>query len=323
MSKRPLAAFLAGLAVFVAGALPASAADPQKKPEDFRDVKWGVSAASVPGLTQAERDGDIVHYEKKGEKKDLGGMTVRHVTYSFYKDKFYHAEIDYEGAGSAAAMQHSLEAKYGPPDAVREKKDASGRPSEVAAWSWPGHAFIGNRQAKDGSSGRVFYFYAPLTEASAKEQGLAPASGQDKAKAAAPAAGAGASYKVKRGDSLSRIAKRYGVTEEALSAANPGLTDKNLKADATIALPQGANQTPDTAWGKSAAAPSGSYSEYTVKEGDILSRVANSHGARTRDVIAANPGIDPDNLKPGSVLKIPGQAKQEPEPASGAPAAAQ
>ena len=201
---------------------------------------------------------------------------------------------------------------------MRYKNDASGRPSEVAAWSWPGHTFIGNRQAKDGSSGRGFYLYAPLTAASAKEQGLAPASGQDKAKAAAPAAGAGASYKVKRGDSLSRIAKRYGVTEEALSAANPGLTDKNLKADATIALPQGANQTPDTAWGKSAAAPSGSYSEYTVKEGDILSRVANNHGARTRDVIAANPGIDPDNLKPGSVLKIPGQAKQEQEPASGA-----
>ena len=313
MSKRPLAAFIAGLALFVAAAIPASAADPQKKPEDFRDVKWGASAASVPGLTQAERDGDIVHYEKKGEKKDLGGMTVRHVTYSFFKDKFYHAEIDYEGAGSAAAMQHSLEAKYGPPDTVREKKDASGRPSEVAAWSWPGYAFIGNRQDKDGSHGRVFYFYAPLTEASAKEQGLAPAPGQDKA--ASPAAGTGATYKVKRGDSLARIAKRYGVTEEALSAANPGLTDKNLKADATIALPQGANQTQDTARGKPADVPAGPYDEYTVKDGDILSRVANSHGARTRDVIAANPGIDPDNLKPGTVLRIPAQAKPQQEQA--------
>ncbi|HCR13819.1 MAG TPA: LysM peptidoglycan-binding domain-containing protein [Solidesulfovibrio sp.] len=313
MIMRHLAAVLTGLAFLTAAAVPASAADPQKKPEDFRDVKWGASAASVPGLTQAERDGDIVHYEKKGEKKDLGGMTVRHVTYSFFKDKFYHAEIDYEGAGSAAAMQRSLEAKYGPPDTVREKKDASGRPSEVAAWSWPGYAFIGNRQDKDGSRGRVFYFYAPLTEASAKEQGLAPAPGQDKA--ASPAAGTGATYKVKRGDSLARIAKRYGVTEEALSAANPGLTDKNLKADATIALPQGANQTQDTARAKPADVPAGPYDEYTVKDGDILSRVANSHGARTRDVIAANPGIDPDNLKPGTVLRIPTQAKPQQEQA--------
>ncbi|WP_300158842.1 LysM peptidoglycan-binding domain-containing protein [Solidesulfovibrio sp.] len=323
MSTRHLAGLCAGFALLAATAATAFAADPQKTPQDFRDVKWGAPPSSVPGLTQVERDGDIVHYEKPDEKKALGGMTVRRVTYSFYKNQFYHAEIDYEGADSAQAMQKSLEAKYGPPDAVRDKTEPSGRPSAVAAWSWPGHAFIGNRYEKDGARGRVFYFYAPLTEASAKAQGIAPAPAQPKAQAADAG---GATYKVKKGDSLARIAKAFGATEAALAAANPGLTDKNLKAGATINLPEGAGKSPDAAWGKPAAAPSGPVVEYTVKEGDVLSKVANSHGARTRDVIAANPGVDPDNLKPGTVLRIPAKAqpsRDAPDAGTGGPASGQ
>lgn len=309
MSMRSLGVLYACLACLLLAAGPAAAADPTKKPDDFRDVKWGAAPSSLPGLKQVERDGDIVHYARPGEKKDIGGVTLDHVTYSFYKDQFYHAEIDYTGNGAAEALQHSLEAKYGPPDAVRDKTDASGKAYVVATWNWPGYAFIGNRHDKDGGHGRVFYFYAPLTDASAKEQGIAPAP----AASAKAAAAAGTTYRVKKGDSLERIAKSLDTTAEALVAANPGLTDKNLKAGATIAVPSEAAKAAQATWGRPAAPPAGPMTEYTVKEGDILSKVANSHGARTRDVIAANPGLNPDNLRPGTVLKIPVKTDDAPE----------
>ena len=270
----------------------AKAADPQKQPADFRGVAWGAPAASLPDLKVVDREGDIIHYERPGEKKELGGIELRNVTYSFYKDKFYHAEIGYEGQGAFEALQNGLVAKYGPPDNVRQKTDAAGKAYEIATWNWPGALFIGHRHDKAAPTGRIFYFYAPLTEASAKSQGLAPAT----------AAGKGGTYLVKRGDSLERIAKIHGVSEADLAAANPGLTDKNLKAGATINLP---GQAAKPAAKATALPPPGQYIEYTIKEGEILSKVANAHGARIRDVIAANPDINPDNVRPGTVLRIP------------------
>lgn len=316
MSTRFLGALCACLLGLSLAAGPAAAADPQKKPTDFRDLKWGAAPAALPGLTAVDRDGDIVHYARPGEKKDVGGVTLGHVTYSFYKDKFYHAEIDYEGKEAAAAMQRSLEAKYGPPDATREKTDPAGKPYVVSTWDWPGFAFIGNRHDKDGRHGRVFYFYAPLTDASAKAQGLAPAP------AAAKQAAGGPTYRVKRGDSLERIAKTRGTTEEALIAANPGLSDKTLKAGATINLPAGtppappaaaadeaSEERPKKAPEKAPSAASGKFIRYTIKDGDILSKVASSHGVRTKDILEANPGIHPENLKLGTEIKIPAKAE--------------
>jgi LysM repeat protein len=319
MTMRSLAALLACLFLTVCSAAAAHAADPEKKPTDFRDLAWGAPPSALPGHKEVERDGDIVHYERSDEKKDVGGVSLRRVTYSFYKNKFYHAEIDYAGKDAADALQQSLEAKYGPPDAIRERTDPDGRKFTVAVWDWPGYAFIGNRQAKDGGSGRVFYFYAPLTDASAKAQGIGLPQAQ-KALSAGGGAAAGtgaAGYKVKKGDSLPRIAKRLGVSEEALTAANPGLSDKTLRAGDTIAVP-GENAAPrekeaPEAVEKTAppvkaspkAAPGKGYKEYTIKDGDVLSKVANAHGLATRDVLAANPGIDPKNLRPGMTIRIP------------------
>lgn len=310
MSMRLPAALFLCCALSLAVSRPGLAADPQKKPEDFRGVAWGAPASSVPGLAAVERDGEIVHMERPDEKKELGGIALDHVTYSFYKNQFYHAEIGYAGDRAATALQQSLEAKYGPPDAVREKTDPSGHPYTVATWNWPGFAFIGNRHDKDGKNGRVFYYYAPLTDASAKDQGIAPKP------AAAPAKSAGPGYAVKKGDSLARIAKKLGLTEADLGAANPGLTDKTLKAGAVINLPATAKPAPAPASPEKAsdATASGDFITYTVKDGDILSKVANSHGAKTRDLIRANPGINPDALKPGTVLNIPVDRPEVVEP---------
>jgi LysM repeat protein len=47
------------------------------------------------------------------------------------------------------------------------------------------------------------------------------------------------------------------------------------------------------------------FTEYTVKSGDILSRIARNHGVTLDSIQKANGVINPDKIKVGDVLKIP------------------
>ena len=51
-------------------------------------------------------------------------------------------------------------------------------------------------------------------------------------------------------------------------------------------------------------APAG-YIEYTIKERDMVSRVAAAHGVKLADLIKANPGVDLDRVKVGQKIRIP------------------
>ena len=89
MLRSIFAAFGLSLLLF-AGLGIARAADPAKQPDEFRGIHWGAQVTAVQGLTQVDRDGDILHYTRPGEAKQLGGIPLRYVTYSFYKGRFYH-----------------------------------------------------------------------------------------------------------------------------------------------------------------------------------------------------------------------------------------
>ena len=54
------------------------------------------------------------------------------------------------------------------------------------------------------------------------------------------------------------------------------------------------------------------YSTYVVKPGESLSKIANAHGFRYVDVLAVNPGIDPNKIRVGQTIILPaaGTAKQ-------------
>lgn len=52
-----------------------------------------------------------------------------------------------------------------------------------------------------------------------------------------------------------------------------------------------------------------SFSRYTVKNGDSLSKIAAAHGLRTADVLAMNPGIDSNKIKVGQVIYLPATGK--------------
>lgn len=131
----------------------------------------------------------------------------------------------------------------------------------------------------------------------------------------APAAN---TYAVQEGDSLSSIAEQFGVTVEALSAAN-GITDPTalvvgqvLTIPTSDAVPSPPAEPPPVVEGEATptppptAGPAGEQS-YTVQEGDNSSDIAASFGITVDELAAAN-GLTIDqlrNLSVGDVLTIP------------------
>ena len=109
---------------------------------------------------------------------------------------------------------------------------------------------------------------------------------------AACAASAAAVYTVKTGDSLFLIARRFGVTVDALRSAN-GLSHDWIYVGERLTIPTAGNTTPE---------PSGS--TYTVKGGDSLFLIANRFGTTVSALRSAN-GLSSDWIYPGQVLRIP------------------
>jgi LysM repeat protein len=129
---------------------------------------------------------------------------------------------------------------------------------------------------------------------------------------------AGTEYVVVKGDSLWKIAKKFGVTTKAIQAANPGVDPAKLKVGEKLSIPgaSGAAASTTDVTGSSAAA--GGAEIYVVKSGDSLTKIAKHYGVTVRAIESEN-GLSTTHIKVGEKLKIP--AKTEAAPAA-APAAA-
>lgn len=113
------------------------------------------------------------------------------------------------------------------------------------------------------------------------------------APAAAPAA-SGSYHLVRPGDSLSKIARYYGVTVNAIKAAN-GLSDANyIYVGQRLYIP-----TEDY------GAPSGCSSYYLVRPGDKLSIIAATLGINTNALANANGLSNANYIYVGQRLCIP------------------
>jgi len=82
-----------------------------------------------------------------------------------------------------------------------------------------------------------------------------------------------AEYKVRPGDSLAKIAKKHGVTTQALMEAN-GLTSSALKPKQVLVIPDGGKKHTTTS--KKTRSQNGS--SYIVKKGDTLQSIAKKTG---------------------------------------------
>jgi membrane-bound lytic murein transglycosylase D len=114
------------------------------------------------------------------------------------------------------------------------------------------------------------------------------------------------SIRTRRGDTLSRVARRFGVSLETLAAAN-GLSPKSrLHRGQRLHLPAGGERNVTTVAqnrSKSHRRPSDSI-RYAVRKGDTLSSIASAHGTTVRELRRWNQLNHRRRLHPGQTLTL-------------------
>ncbi len=122
------------------------------------------------------------------------------------------------------------------------------------------------------------------------------------------------SYTIQWGDWLSKVAQRFGVTTQALMAANPGLDPDRVHPGQVIIVPAAGSSiptfsTPTLSTPAVSITPgptvSGSFT-YTVQRGDWLYSIARKFGVTVQALQTANPSVVQGPVYPGQVLIIPG-----------------
>jgi LysM repeat protein len=120
----------------------------------------------------------------------------------------------------------------------------------------------------------------------------------------APDAAGTTGYVVRSGDTLGGIARRHGTSAEALRTLN------NLRGDTIrvgdrlrVPLTPGGAVAPSPA---PVAASAGGGVTHIVKAGENLDAIASLYGVRRRDIEVANSLANPNSLRAGQVLSIPG-----------------
>ncbi len=124
-----------------------------------------------------------------------------------------------------------------------------------------------------------------------------------------------AEHRVRRGDTLSRIAARYGVRTKDLMAANGLRSANRIRAGQVLEIPgrvrvvaSAPSPEPEPAAATSTAGVSTATS-YRVRSGDTLGKIARQLGVSERALAAENGIRDRSLVRVGQVLRVPGATK--------------
>lgn len=112
----------------------------------------------------------------------------------------------------------------------------------------------------------------------------------------------GVTYTVRANDTLWDIANRYEISVAQLTAANPDVNPDALRPGQTLTIPTKTSPV--------------SGAIYTVKPNDTLWNIAARYGIFLNDLLAANPGVDPQRLMVGQTLNVPGGGEAVAAPAA-------
>ena len=122
----------------------------------------------------------------------------------------------------------------------------------------------------------------------------------------------------RKGETLPRIAKRYGVSVTALASANSLSTRSNVSRGEEILIPQKvasvstgakASKTKKTNAARVTKAASASLKTYKVRNGDTLYRIALHHGVTVAEILAINSLGGTPSIRAGDQLAIPARGK--------------
>ncbi len=112
-------------------------------------------------------------------------------------------------------------------------------------------------------------------------------------------------HTVKRGESLWKLARRYGVTIDQLMNWNKIPSRSNIRPGQKLQLAVSKEQQAKLAKAQKAAKPvKGRKATYTVQAGDNLYTIAKKLRTSVASLLLNNNVIDPEHLRPGQVLNI-------------------
>lgn len=135
-------------------------------------------------------------------------------------------------------------------------------------------------------------------------------------------------YIIQRGDTLSKISKRYNIKIDAIKANNPQIKNDIVRLGQKIKLPGkvdvGDQKVPEGAFASSSAKVkasakgnelqkvyTGPTKEYIVKNGDTLGGIAIASGISVRQLKDLN-GLSKDVIRVGQKLKVPASKVEKP-----------
>jgi LysM repeat protein len=133
--------------------------------------------------------------------------------------------------------------------------------------------------------------------------------GQGSSTPSAPASGG--TYVVRAGDSLNRIAARYGVTVSQLAAANGLRTNAWVYVGQQLRIPGQGSAPPAPSNPSPPATPGGTY---VVRPGDTLISIAARHQVTVSELARANGLYTNSWVYTGQQLKIPGESSTPSNP---------
>ena len=115
---------------------------------------------------------------------------------------------------------------------------------------------------------------------------------------ASPTTSGVVSYKVVSGDTLGKIATKFGVTVARIQSANNMGTSTSIRVGQILKIPTSVTTSP-------AVTTSPTVRTYTVKTGDTLWGIASKLGVSATALATLNGITNPDLLRVGQVLKVP------------------
>lgn len=151
-----------------------------------------------------------------------------------------------------------------------------------------------NPQLKDPRSLRVGQVLS-LPGASAPAASRAVAQSPPRS---APAKAAATRHKVRPGDTLASLARRYNVSLDALGAANPQLKDPHaLRVGQMLTVPAAGTTV-------AKAAPKKAPATYKVQPGDTMWAIARKFNIPPAELLALNNLEDASRLRPGDFVRV-------------------
>lgn len=114
-------------------------------------------------------------------------------------------------------------------------------------------------------------------------------------------------YRVRSGDTISGIARRWHITSRSIITANRLRSDRLRIGQRLILTVPNVERSPII---EPTSAPKGKHVIYTVKPGDTLGRIASRYGVSTASLRMTN-RIRGNMIRPGQRLRIPGTGDAE------------